>query len=79
MGRLGFSKFDAKLVLDHNEGRTRDTTDEHYNWEQSLPEKFAILTAWNNLIDGTSAPSDLALYTAERKLASRPQLLRWRG
>jgi hypothetical protein len=45
MGRLGFSKFDAKLVLDHNEGRTRDTTDEHYNWEQSLPEKFA---GWDN-------------------------------
>ena len=50
MGRLGYSKSDAKLILDHSEGRTRDTTDEHYNWEQSLPQKFAILSAWDQLI-----------------------------
>jgi integrase len=50
MGRKSHSKADATLVLDHSEGRTRDVTDEHYNWEQSLPQKFAILCAWEKLI-----------------------------
>lgn len=61
MGRLGYSKSDAKLILDHSEGRTRDTTDEHYNWEQSLPQKYTILCAWEKLIHASSfdiAPSD---------------------
>ena len=65
MGRLGYNKSDTKLVLDHSEGRTRDTTDAHYDWEQSLPEKFAILCAWDALIGSTypqttSAVSDKA-------------------
>jgi integrase len=65
MGRLGYSKTDTKLILDHSEGRTRDTTDEHYNWEQSLPQKFKILSAWDELIgssasQSTSSPSEEA-------------------
>ena len=52
--RLGFSKADTKLILDHSEGRTRDTTDEHYDWEQSLPEKYRILCAWEKLINTLS-------------------------
>lgn len=59
--RLGFNKADTKLILDHAEGRTRDTTDEHYDWEQSLPRKYAILCAWEKLINALSfdiAPSD---------------------
>jgi integrase len=52
--RLGFSKADTKLILDHAEGRTRDTTDEHYDWEQSLPQKYAILCAWEKLIGESS-------------------------
>jgi integrase len=55
MGRKGHSKADAKLVLDHSEGRTRDVTDEHYNWEQGLPEKFRILNGWQNLIENKSS------------------------
>lgn len=54
MGRKSHSKADATLVLDHSEGRTRDVTDEHYNWEQSLPQKFAILCAWEKLILGAN-------------------------
>jgi len=50
MRRQGFSKVDRKLILDHSEGRDRDTTDEHYDWEQSLPEKSAILRRWNDMI-----------------------------
>jgi integrase len=52
--RLGFSKADTKLILDHSEGRTRDTTDEHYDWEQSLPAKYKILCAWEKLINASS-------------------------
>jgi len=59
--RLGFSKADTKLILDHAEGRTRDTTDEHYDWEQSLIQKYTILCAWEKLVHASSldiAPSD---------------------
>jgi len=59
--RLGFSKADTKLILDHAEGRTRDITDEHYDWEQSLPAKYTILCAWEKLINASSvdiAPPD---------------------
>jgi integrase len=52
--RMGYSKSKAKLILDHSEGRTQDVTDTHYDWEQSLPEKFAILSAWESLIAGTT-------------------------
>lgn len=61
--RLGFSKADTKLILDHAEGRTRDTTDEHYDWEQSLPQKYTILCAWEKLVNASSldiAPSDVS-------------------
>jgi integrase len=61
MGRLGYNKSDTKLVLDHSEGRTRDTTDAHYDWEQSLPEKFAILCAWDRLIGSTYPQTTLAV------------------
>ena len=54
MARLGFKKSDTKLILDHRENRQHDTTDKHYDWEQSLPEKFAILSAWENLITGNA-------------------------
>lgn len=61
VGRLGFTKADIKLILDHSEGRAGDTTDVHYNWEQSLPRKYAILRAWEKLVNASSldiAPSD---------------------
>jgi integrase len=54
MGRKGHSKAEAKLVLDHSEGRAHDVTDTHYNWEQGLPEKFGILSAWERLIAGAT-------------------------
>lgn len=62
MRRLGYPKADTKLILDHSEGRSRgDTTDEHYDWEQSFPQKFAILSAWEKLIGDAprSVPIDL--------------------
>jgi hypothetical protein len=52
MGRLGYSKSEIKTILDHSEGRQNDTTDMHYDLEQSLPEKFGILCAWARLIAG---------------------------
>jgi integrase len=51
MRRLGFPKADIKLILDHSEGRV-DVTDEHYDWEQSLLQKFEILSDWETLIEG---------------------------
>jgi integrase len=65
--RLGFTKADTKLILDHAEGRTRDTTDEHYDWEQSLPEKYRILCAWEKLI--IPSPIDL-ISTDQNTIAS---------
>ena len=55
MARLGYSKSEIKIILDHSEGRQNDTTDIHYDLEQSLPKKLEILHAWQNLIDGKSA------------------------
>jgi len=60
-GRLGFSKADVKLILDHSEGRALDTTDKHYDREQSLPEKYRILCEWEKLINASfcdTAPPD---------------------
>ena len=51
MGRLGHSKSEIKIILDHSEGRQSDTTDKHYDLEQSLPKKLEILNAWQNLIE----------------------------
>jgi integrase len=65
--RHGFSKRDAKLILDHSEGRHRDATDEHYDWEQSLPQKFTLLRAWENLVVGTFL--QVAPVTAEETFA----------
>jgi integrase len=61
MGRLGYSKSEIKTILDHSEGRQNDTTDKHYDLEQSLSQKYAILCAWEKLINASSsdiAPSD---------------------
>lgn len=54
MGRLGYSKSEIKIILDHSEGRQNDTTDMHYDLEQSLPKKLEILNAWQNLIENKS-------------------------
>ncbi len=51
MGRLGYGKSEIKIILDHSEDRQNDTTDMHYDLEQSLPKKLAILNAWQNLIE----------------------------
>jgi integrase len=63
MSQAGFSESQQKLVLDHAEGRTNDVTQKHYNLDLKLPEKFAMLSLWDALIDG-----DVASY--ERILAS---------
>jgi integrase len=68
MGRLGYSKSEIKTILDHSEGRLNNTTDMHYDLEQSLPKKLAILNAWQNLIDNNSTsdawPLDIFGYQA---------------
>jgi len=51
----GFTTAEKKLVLDHVEGRKNDVTERHYDLEQSLPVKFAMLSRWETIIDGTSA------------------------
>jgi hypothetical protein len=64
MGRLRYSKSEIKTILDHSEGRLNNTTDMHYDLEQSLPKKREILNAWQNLIEGKSTrdgwPLDIA-------------------
>jgi integrase len=55
MGKEGFTTAEKKLVLDHVEGRKNDVTERHYDLEQSLSVKFAMLSRWETIIDGTSA------------------------
>jgi hypothetical protein len=55
MGKAGFTTAEKKLVLDQVEGRKNDVTERHYDLEQSLPAKFAMLSRWETIIDGTSA------------------------
>lgn len=76
MGRLGFAKSDTKLILDHSEGRENNTTDEHYDLEQSLPKKFAILSAWGKLINGASIAVAAVLYREPRNTSCRHMKLR---
>ena len=54
MGKEGFTTAEKKLVLDHVEGRKNDMTERHYDLEQSLSVKFAMLSRWAEIIDGTS-------------------------
>lgn len=55
MGQAGDSTADKHLILDHVEGRKNDVTERHYDLEQSLPAKFAMLSRSETIIDGTSA------------------------
>lgn len=43
---LGFTNADAKLILDHTEGKGGDVTEEHYSLDESLPHKREIMEAW---------------------------------
>ena len=53
MGQAGYSTADKKLILDHVEGRKNDVTERHYDLEQSLPVKFAMLSRWEEMIGGS--------------------------
>jgi hypothetical protein len=55
MGQAGYSTVDKKLIPDHVEGRKNDVTERHYDLEQSLPAKFAMLSHWETIIEGASA------------------------
>ena len=67
MGRLGYSKPEIKTILDHSEGLLNNTTDMHYDLEQSLPKKLEILNAWQNLIENRSSSDAWPLDFAERQ------------
>ena len=43
---LGFTNADAKLILDHTEGKAGDVTEDHYSLDESLPRKKKIMDAW---------------------------------
>lgn len=43
---LGYTNADAKLILDHTEGKAGDVTEEHYSLDESLTQKKNILEAW---------------------------------
>jgi hypothetical protein len=58
MSRCGFGNANKKLALDHRECRTHDVTEKHYDLEQSLPTKFAMLARWQELIDGRTGQPD---------------------
>ena len=47
---LGFTRDDAKLVLDHNEGRPGDATDA-YDWDEEMNRKAVMLAKWGRWID----------------------------
>ncbi len=48
---LGFTRDDAKLVLDHNEGRPSDAT-AAYDWDEEMNRKLTVLAAWGKWLDG---------------------------
>lgn len=47
---LGFTRDDAKLVLDHNEGRPSDATDA-YDWDEEMNRKLTMLAKWGKWLD----------------------------
>ncbi|MBY0253640.1 MAG: integrase arm-type DNA-binding domain-containing protein [Methylobacterium organophilum] len=48
---LGFTRDDAKLVLDHNEGRPSDAT-AAYDWDEEMNRKLTVLARWGEWLDG---------------------------
>ncbi|MCE4226686.1 integrase family protein [Methylobacterium sp. C25] len=48
---LGFTRDDAKLVLDHNEGRPSDAT-AAYDWDEEMNRKLGMLAKWGEWLDG---------------------------
>lgn len=58
-----FDRSHVKLVLDHAEGRAGDVTEDHYNANQKLPEKQAILTAWHEYVANL-----MNLYSASKEM-----------
>jgi integrase len=48
---LGFTRDDAKLVLDHNEGRPADAT-AAYDWDEEMNRKLIMLARWGEWLDG---------------------------